>query len=99
LRLTGRDDVLVLTYIDGRLDVLADEILGAQRTRGEDSQDRLAAAIARRSPDLAKELASFKELALAPTTLSPDLLLREANRLDDLIERTMDEFGRTRRTS
>ena len=99
LRLTGRDDVLVRTYIDGRLDVLADEILGAQRTRGEDGKDRLVAAIARRSPDLAEELARFNEFALAPTTLSPDLLLRETNRLDDLIERTMDEFGRTRRTS
>ena len=96
LRLAGRDDVLVQTYMNGRLDALADEILGVQRVRGSGSHDRLMAAISRRSSHLAKQFSDLHESTLASAT-SPDMLLRDAGRLDDLIERTLDEFGRTRR--
>ena len=98
LRLSGGDNMLVRTYIDDRLEALADELLGAHRTRNAGSRDQLMAAISRRSPDLAEQYASLSEATIAPTA-SPDMLLRDAGRLDDLIERTLDEFGRTRRSS
>ena len=98
LRLSGGDDVLVRTYIDGRLERLADEILGAQRTRDSENREQLMSAIARRSPELANQLAGLSEATFA-STASPDILLRDAGRLDDLIERTLDEFGRTRHSS
>jgi len=98
LRLTGRDDALVQTYMNGRLDTLADEILGPQRVRGAEGHDRLIAAVSRRSPDLANQFSHLIETTRT-STASPDMLLRDAGHLDDLIERTMDEFGRTRHAS
>ena len=98
LRLSGGDNMLVRKYIDDRLEALADELLGAHRTRNAGSRDQLMAAISRRSPDLAEQYVSLSEATIAPTA-SPDMLLRDAGRLDDLIERTLDEFGRTRRSS
>lgn len=96
LRLTGRDDALVHTYINGRLDHLADEILGPHRTRRPDDRDRLFAAINRRAPELGQQFTVF---GVQPfdTATSPDILLRSVAHLDDLIERTLDEFGRTGR--
>ena len=96
LRLTGRDDALVRTHIDGRLEVLADELLGPQRSRGEAGVDLLISAIARRSPDLAAEYAPFREGGMNAGN-SPDMLMRVVAQFDDLIERTLDEFGRTGR--
>ena len=96
LRLTGRDGALVRTYIDGRLDTLADEILGPQRGRGDKGRDHLIAAIARRSPHLAEEYAPYPAQTYDAGT-APETLLRHVAQLDDLIERTLDEFGRTRR--
>lgn len=96
LRLTGRDDVLVRTYIDGRLDTLTGEILGVHRAHDGAGHNRLIAAVARRSPDLAQQLSDINETTFAEAT-SPNTLLSVTGRLDDLIERILDEFGRTRR--
>jgi hypothetical protein len=96
LRLTGRDDALVRTHIDSRLEVLADDLLGPQRSRGSEGVDRLIAAIARRSPDLAAEYEPFREGGMNAGN-SPDMLMRVVAQFDDLIERTHHEFGRTGR--
>jgi len=96
LRLTGRDDVLIRTYIDGRLDALTGEILGVHRAHDGAGHNRLIAAVARRSPDLAQQLSDINETTFADAT-SPNTLLSVTGRLDDLIERILDEFGRTRR--
>ena len=97
LRLAGRDDSLVGTHIDGRLEALADEILGPQRIRGAAGLDRLISAVARRSPDLSKQFENFRD-GESSTPSSPDMLMRRVAQFDDLVERTLDEFGRTGRT-
>lgn len=96
LRLADRDDSLVRTHIDARLETLADEILGPQRTRGAAGLDRLMSAVARRSPDLSKQFDSFRQDA-ETTATSPEMLMRRVAQFDDLIERTLDEFGRSGR--
>ncbi len=97
LRMTGRDDALVETYVEGQLEALADEILGPNRARGTKGREHLIAAIARRSPELAAEFDPYPTTVFNAAT-APEILLRYVSQLDDLIERTLDEFGRTRRT-
>jgi len=95
LRLTGRDDALVQTFIDARLESLADDILGAHRQRGKDGQNSMMAAISRRSPELANEFTPFRANAFNSDT-AQDILVRHVAALDELIERTLNEFGRPR---
>ncbi|MEO1197954.1 MAG: hypothetical protein AAFX39_01790 [Pseudomonadota bacterium] len=94
LRLTGHDAAIVRNHIADRLLALSGEIIGPRRLPTDGKLEALLKVVSHRSSSLAVDLRNAIENARNLEKSSTNELLSFVDRVNELIARTRDEFGK-----
>lgn len=96
LRLTGHDAAIVRNHIADRLLALSGEIVGPRRLPADGKLEALLKVVSHRSSSLAVDLRNAVENAGNLEKASTNELLGYVDRVNGLIARTRDEFGKSK---
>jgi hypothetical protein len=93
LRMSNHDAALLRTHFRSRLNALAADLLGPHRPADQDALEVVSRLVARKSPELARELATAVDLS-SPETGAQGSLIAHLDRFETCYDRINHEFGR-----